>query len=284
MTRVPLDTTQTTQTTITSFFGGSRSQTHQLFVSDSKTRASGTLPKEADTMAGQLQCMVYKQLLDALLLAPRTDLYDRLFQHLGLDPTATFSDTFLAQSQPVVIGNALRCGADAAFTLNEMVAVWSRYVDLLGLGSAKDQGITEPQLELVYRRAGRKKDKGKKKAKPTELEQEEEELAWAVQMSLMPIDDTSMTLPLSQSTSSPPASQEASGSIIGKHRFQYNQALLSAHLDNVLAYWMGRREPVGVQEDQASRCGWCEFEEGCEWRETMAQQAWERVKQRKRHT
>lgn len=269
------------QPSITSFFGGPKPATHKLFVSDSKTRASGTLPKEADTVAGQLQCMVYKQLLDALLLAPTTNLYTTLFSHLGLDPTAPFSDLFIAQSKPVVIGNGLRCDTGSAKCLGDMVGVWARYVGLLGLGtpSKASPGITEPELELVYRRAGAKKKKKAKKA--TESEQEEEELAWAVQMSLMPIDDTSMTLPLSQGSSSSSPS-EGSGSIIGRHRFSYNEPVLTAHLDNVLAYWMGQRAPVGVQEQQTDRCGWCEFEEGCEWREAMAAQAWDKAKQRKR--
>jgi hypothetical protein len=225
--------------------------------------------------------MLYKQLLDALLLAPSTDLFARLFQHLDLDPAAPFSDLFVIQSIPVVVGNGLRCSTGTARTLGDMVAVWGQYVDLLGLGKSKAHpGITEPQLELVYRRAGKEKKTAKKK--PSESEEEQEELAWAVQMSLMPIDDTSMTLPLSQGSTS---STAESGSIIGRHRFLYDALLLSAHLEHALAYWMGRREPIGVQEEQASRCGWCEFEEGCEWREAMAAQAWQRAKERKsRHS
>jgi exonuclease V len=84
LTRKPLDSSNTSgpetrssrQTSLTSFFSPTKPRplepkprTHKVYVSDSKTRASGTLPRESDTLAGRLQCMVYKELLDAMLLA-----------------------------------------------------------------------------------------------------------------------------------------------------------------------------------------------------------------------
>jgi exonuclease V len=133
-------------------------------------------------------------------------------------------------------------------------------------------------------------------------EREEDELAWAVEMSLAGIqsgsaDDAAVVLPLSQRStgqsppaktdasqsgqnavdivcvsspdSSPPPSPDkntASGSIIGRHRFQHDAQLMTAHLESVLQFWMGQRQPIGVTVDETQRCGWCEFEEGCEWR------------------
>ena len=58
----------------------------------------------------------------------------------------------------------------------------------------------------------------------------------------------------------------SSGSIIGRHRFTHSPRLLAAHLSSVLAWWLGDREPVGVSVAETGRCGWCEFEEKCEWR------------------
>ncbi len=54
--------------------------------------------------------------------------------------------------------------------------------------------------------------------------------------------------------------------IIGSHTFNHSARLLAARLDISLGFWMGKRSPVGVEETDISRCGWCEFEEGCEWR------------------
>lgn len=57
-----------------------------------------------------------------------------------------------------------------------------------------------------------------------------------------------------------------SGAIIGRHRFKYDARLLRIHLENVMSYWTGVRQPSGVDVHNTRRCGWCEFEDGCEWR------------------
>jgi exonuclease V len=463
-------TRSTRQTALTSFFSPTkprpqpviteRVRTHKVYVSDSKTRAKDSLPKEEDTLAGQLQCMMYKELLDAMLLSASTSglvagispmsggelseeptastsnrpsarplAFDSVFRHLSIDPAEPFSDRFLSQSVPIIAGNGLRMGASSARNLSDMVVVWERYVVELGLGtpsspstagpsspakSAKAKGKakaddnggrTETRLELVYRRAGQKKTKGKSKRRrqdkmaddgvdemaeaepgvkekaeearvaeeerlvqlaieeslktapqlqeeaagseeflsdpprpadtihgtpqadvhvtlaagelpvsiarpPSHLseyhmdrtsdeEREDAEIAWAVEMSLVDaqLDDTpgEVAVPLSQrsdvaapppapvvepspqasprsarsrssSPTPPPSTGTTSGSIIGRHRFQHNIELLERHLASVLQYWHGQREPIGVQLKDTGRCGWCEFEEGCEWR------------------
>jgi exonuclease V len=57
-----------------------------------------------------------------------------------------------------------------------------------------------------------------------------------------------------------------SGGIIGRHRFKYDSGLLRKHLEGVMSYWHGIRQPSGVDINNTRRCGWCEFEDGCEWR------------------
>lgn len=383
-------------------------------MSDSKTRASGTVPRESDTLAGRLQVMLYKELLDALLL-PSEDQeggateekpdailptetpfsWMRLFDHLQLQPDGPFSDSFMVQSKPIVAGNGLRFGVDSASTLKDMVRCWRYYVDALGLGTplskstsvskATDRGAgrTEDKLELVYRRAGAKsresrKSKGakdsdttrprngrRKKRKDPEaeivdvgidesesiqkaieaslldmpsdtvpqmageigeqsgvdpdtetslgvhdnLDAEDDELAWAVEMSLgakvdeVEVGETadivvrasqasdqaqrSPSVPSTQldhgpqpssarsddddaETTSPSKSAgtsgSGSGSIIGRSSFTHSPRRLAAHLASVLDWWLGHREAVGVSIEETRRCGWCEFEEGCEWR------------------
>ena len=147
---------------------------------------------------------------------------------------------------------------------------------------------------------------------------EEDELAWAVEMSLGAIDDNiskeeqgevvlrasqaTRTDPASSprqrlspapSTPSPPSSRSnsptpapevsssvkdsstvgepfstksGSGTIIGRTVFTHSPRRLAAHLSSVLQWWQGEREAVGVSIEETRRCGWCEFEEGCEWR------------------
>ena len=413
------------QTSLTSFFSPTKprpvisKRTHKIKISDSKTRASGTLPRESDTTAGQLQVMLYKELYDAMIQTDDFDSdtsgsnvtmsFDRVFNHLGLDPTVPFSEAFIKQSRPIVTGNMLQFDTGSARNLSDVVEVWRKYVAALGLGP---DGRSEDHLELVYRRAGgRKKGKGRGKggrkrkavnALSTTVDgddNEDKELQLAIEMSLQATSGPEFTGPPSASglavptatgeavtdadtpvntstvvddgpsvqsatptwssiqvseggvsflppssnpttgpvaeaiaynhPSNPPpmteeerekeedaialevelsyratgeiqdpgeiipirASQDPtpsnnvmdidmgmmeesqsdpenpkSGCIIGRHRFKYNTVLLRKHLEGVMSYWHGVRQPSGVDIDNTRRCGWCEFEDGCEWR------------------
>lgn len=317
------------------------------------------MPRESDTAAGQLQLMLYKELLDAMLhptrpgeIDPQANVsmsFERVFTHLGLDPTTSFSERFRAQSEAIITGNRLRFDAGSANCLNDMVIVWDRYVEMLGLGEwgkgREGDGKTEDRLELVYRRADRKK-KGKRK-RPVEAastlthveaaeDAEDRLLQLAIEQSLQPAEGVtsastdsntadastaflapSVPPPMTQeerekeedaialeiemayrdngqiehegeamviraSQEAPPAqsahksydtyetaeseSAKKSGDIIGRHRFKYDAAALSRHLEKVMGYWRGSRSPEGVGVADTRRCGWCEFEEGCEWR------------------
>lgn len=221
---------------LTTYFASNR-RTHALFLSDSKTRSSGTMPKEEHVQSGRYQLMIYKELLDAMIVAGLGGKADTvvdafswpaLWRQLRLDPTTQLSTSFLDDAGPVILSNGLRHGIDKARTLDDLTASWSAYVQDLGLGAfpggGKDAGRTDTTLELVYRTTVIKK-----KARQT--------------------GETS-----SEST------------IIGTQRFAHSPANLTAHLQSVLGFWLGRRSPIGVPEEHASRCGWCEFEEGCEWR------------------
>jgi len=171
------------QTSLTSFFSPTKprpvtpKRTHKIQISDSKTRASGTLPRDSDTTAGQLQVMLYKELFDAMIQVDDSDVdsnsnvtmsFDRVFEHLGLSSIQPFSEAFIKQSRPIISGNMLQFDTGHARCLSDMTKVWERYVEALGLGvSGKvGEGKSEVQLELVYRRAGgRKKGKGRSQNK-----------------------------------------------------------------------------------------------------------------------
>ncbi|GMK54152.1 hypothetical protein CspeluHIS016_0107380 [Cutaneotrichosporon spelunceum] len=416
------------QASLNDFFGGKplpRPQSHRLLVSDSKTRATASMPKEDDTLAGRLQVMLYKELLDALLVPrePRRSPSEvrveveveggeadaeppakppeaflptsseqgsglwRIWDHLGLDTDAWFTEEFIAQTRPVVESNELRFGVGQGRTLAEYARSWTRYVAALGLGAGTGEGCTDTTLELVYRRAaprkkkeaprkrrkgtrGRRKERSeailpvpppldaadmatldeetqvqlalqlsmqdshaeretnrcsmnvrrqllewealflpqtamermRRKSKPwiqirkalqcrqirphralpwawedplclipgsREQEREDAALAWAVEMSLgtgsqetaVPSGVGVMSSPERRPRTRSPSPDATSGSIIGKHRFPHDPDALGAHLQSVLQYWRGTREPQGVSTAHVRRCHWCEFEE-----------------------
>lgn len=401
--REPIDptsngTTTRRQSSLNEFFGGSQPRTHRLIISDSKTRASGSLPKPEDTLAGRYQVMLYKELLDALLVSTpagdsilptsATGGFAKIFDHLGLDPRVRFSNGFRDQAQAIVVGNGLRWGVRDATCLLHLTACWSKYVHALGLGtfvSGKKEGLTDDQLELVYRRAGhvrkatrKRRKKGNRKERRSrrkhpsslddegdldlqkairlslevatdlppasslsesqvsailgppsflpppsqhcsplsrndsktsgfwdlqysEQDREDDELALAIELSLTQVQgpelivpNTTVEVPVLSSQESPtapssaplPASQRSqtadaesdeesgtkSGSVIGRSRFTHDPTALAKHLAWTLEYWQGKREPLGVTLEQTRRCAWCEFEDGCEWREAKARE------------
>lgn len=189
---------------LTSLSQQSKPRTHKLYISDSKTRSVLSVPREEDTKAGKIQVMMYKEMLDAILLAPyqsstpSTDqqpLHDplsilpsrtsepfawkKIFDHLSLSPTEPFSEQFFKESRIVIKGNKLRHGANNALCLQDFVHVWEKYVEDLGLGYNRESklsgvreegeewenlGRTEDKLELVYRWAGGKKRGNRREA------------------------------------------------------------------------------------------------------------------------
>jgi hypothetical protein len=71
-----------------------------------------------------------------------------------------------------------------------------------------------------------------------------------------------------------PLRSTADDDIIGVKTFRYEAAELGAHLDHVLAFWLGEREPIGVPLDETFKCNSCELRESCEWRAEEADRIW----------
>lgn len=60
------------------------------------------------------------------------------------------------------------------------------------------------------------------------------------------------------------------GRCIGTNVIPVDDGVLDRYLANYLAWWRGARAPVGVDiEEAALKCGYCEFVDDCDWRQTM---------------
>nr|XP_023673832.1 exonuclease V isoform X1 [Paramormyrops kingsleyae] len=57
-----------------------------------------------------------------------------------------------------------------------------------------------------------------------------------------------------------------SGLALGSQDVPFDEDLLRAELRNLLSYWTGRREPRGVDIEEAWKCGMCAYEKHCQWR------------------
>lgn len=144
-----------------------------LHLVDTKTRRSGSLPPDEDTLSSRLQLNLYRRLLSALLSTSGFD-FSGLYHRLGLDSAKLFSERFRAQA-----------GLDgAAGCLNDLTQQWEAGVRVLDI-----DGI-DPELQLIYRHAKSKdtsnKWRGKQKA-PTDAGQEERDIARALEASLLDI-------------------------------------------------------------------------------------------------
>ncbi|KIP10160.1 hypothetical protein PHLGIDRAFT_115786 [Phlebiopsis gigantea 11061_1 CR5-6] len=61
--------------------------------------------------------------------------------------------------------------------------------------------------------------------------------------------------------------------VLGTKEFLVDNVRLDAHISSVLDLWYGKRQPVGVETALTRRCGWCQYHDGCEWRELKAEEA-----------
>ncbi|XP_033904610.3 exonuclease V-like [Acipenser ruthenus] len=66
---------------------------------------------------------------------------------------------------------------------------------------------------------------------------------------------------------------QGSSDAIGTREVSFDEAGVRAELRNHLSYWIGQREPRGVDIEEAWKCRSCSFEEHCEWRRERAENA-----------
>ena len=72
------------------------------------------------------------------------------------------------------------------------------------------------------------------------------------------------------------------GAIMGVKTFLYDEATMREYLEDEMRWWKGEREAVGVVEEEAYKCGFCEFSEECEWRRGKIEEGVQRMRERTR--
>ncbi|KAG5938583.1 hypothetical protein E4U60_001323 [Claviceps pazoutovae] len=60
------------------------------------------------------------------------------------------------------------------------------------------------------------------------------------------------------------------GSEIDKHDFPVSSQVLDGYLKGYMSWWQGERKAVGVDIEEAFKCGYCQFAQNCSWRNSMA--------------
>ncbi|KAH7338830.1 exonuclease V a 5' deoxyribonuclease-domain-containing protein [Rhizoctonia solani] len=157
-----------------SFFSGSKDSEWaggNIHILDNKTRGTNSPPRARDALQSRLQLMLYKRLLDTLLVpagigssqegtANRQGLsFHDIWVHHSLDPSASFSPSFLQESAALVSSNGLGPEAENAVCLEDLENVWNTIVSELvrAVGPGEHDGVVSNILKLVYRRRGMSK-------------------------------------------------------------------------------------------------------------------------------
>lgn len=118
-----------------------------LRISDFKTKLARSRLDRDPPKEHKVQLMVYKKLLDGLLV-PNYD-WTYLFKSNQLDYLETFSDAFIATSIHLAESNELGKEAEDARSLDDLTKLWAHSVQDLNLL----RGAVESELSVEYRQA-----------------------------------------------------------------------------------------------------------------------------------
>ncbi|KAH6917068.1 exonuclease V a 5' deoxyribonuclease-domain-containing protein [Coprinopsis sp. MPI-PUGE-AT-0042] len=281
-----------------------RSEQYKLFVVDTKTRSVDWLPPEEDTYQSRLQVMLYRRLLSSLLsLETPFDFRDFWWQ-VGVDSTVEFSTLFLTQS-----GLLFSNTDHPTTTLDGLAEEWRSMVADSGVVevdpnleliyrlqpkgtnwkgkwssgmASRASAVNQEQQDLAKAIAASLAPSvpsipGSSTEQANGVGEIDEELQKALYESLKPTPTTEGPPPpaINGAPATPEIAASSDNSVttfktIGTKQFLYDDAMLQGHLDSVLEFWKGLRQPVGVPPNLARRCEFCEYKEGCEWREERA--------------
>ncbi|EUC67023.1 defects in morphology protein 1precursor [Rhizoctonia solani AG-3 Rhs1AP] len=137
-----------------------------IHILDNKTRGTNNLPRSRDALQSRLQLMLYKRLLDILLVPANIGSaeggainqqrlsFPDVWTHHSLDSSACFSPSFLQESSALVFSNNLGPAAENAVCLNDLEGVWNTTInELIHTIHPTEQGsMVSNVLKLVYRR------------------------------------------------------------------------------------------------------------------------------------
>jgi len=154
-----------------------------LKLSDYKTRRSYSLPSDDDSLPAKLQLMLYHRLLSSLLSHEGFD-FSAFWRRLNLSPGRPFSTKFVRDiQQGSFLGDEYSHQGTAEVNLVRMVELWQATVN-----EARNLGLNNvaPHLQISYRSVSykRRKKRAPKKTRLTAQDQEELDLARAIQESL----------------------------------------------------------------------------------------------------
>ena len=209
----------------------------KIYLTDIKTRSSKSFPKGASFRPSLIQLLLYHRMLTSLVTKSLDA--EIIFKRYSLDPTAPFTDAFLAQigslnefepfhppSESPMSSQMSNSSSDTLSVLlahNSLHSLWSLLHSQLALTFPQGADSVGDVLAVEYRHS-------------------------------------------------------TSGEIMGYKAFLNDKELLERYLKEEMEWWRGERYAVGVSIEEAYKCRSCEFAESCQWRAEKIQEAVERVR------
>ncbi|KAL8709404.1 MAG: hypothetical protein Q9220_005787 [cf. Caloplaca sp. 1 TL-2023] len=221
----------------------------KIYITDTKTRSTPSLPRAASFRPTLLQLNLYRRLLSQMISSTTSTAPDPaiIFARHGLKPDEPFTDTFIAQ-------------------LGEI------YYDAPTESSPAFNPLADGEQEQEQ-----EQEEDQDTTLSTLLAHNSLSRLWTLMLSHLkltfPHSDSSISHVLCASYRS-----SSTGSIMGNKTFLSDAKVLDHFLDEGLRWWRGQREAQGVVLEEAWKCGGCEFSEGCKWRVGRVEEARERVR------
>lgn len=234
------------QKRITNFFASDNpneskpKDTRKIYLTDVKTRGAKTVPTGAAIRPTKVQLYLYHRFL-AEMAQDSID-YLQVFQRYGLDATAPFSDTFLAQ-----IG-----------VLHD--DIFHDSSSIVSDGSASSQSSANRHDLLRYRTL-----------------QELVPLLRDELRATFPAGANSLGSVVTVEY----RDRGNEGALIGTNILAVDTEVLELYLDQYMQWWRGERPAVGVDIEEAYKCSTCEFAEICKWRHDMDSEILSKAREKK---
>ncbi|KAF4551470.1 Exonuclease V - a 5' deoxyribonuclease-like protein [Elsinoe fawcettii] len=213
----------------------------RVYITDIKTRTSPSLPSDETSLRPTfLQLMLYRRLLTQLSMSEVPS--SQIFERYRVSPTATFSDTFIAQiggldynfpssasedpdyAPPM---SSPQDSVDELLSHNTLSTLWDLMIDEFGLAlhcatlPARTPGALSPLIQAEFRASGLASRRG---------------------------------------------GGIRAGQVLGRKVFVHDERRLENYVKDEMSWWKGERPTKGVEIEEAFKCRICVFAEGCEWR------------------
>ena len=220
----------------------------RIYLQDVKTTKKRTLPSGSGVRPTEIQLMLYHYLLTSLVTNP---LPAKVFcSRYRINGTARFSQTFLSQLS----------SADFKF-LPEASSQTSRTDELFGDHSTVAAELSEhATINSLW-----------------DLMLQEYQRTFPI----LPATNSQPTMPTLSPLLTASYRLSSDGSLLGNRTFVYDPDAFEAYIKDEMAWWRGEREAKGVEIEEAFKCGFCEFADGCQWRAKKVEEGIQEARLRK---